>query len=310
MKIIEGINIEFKEFDRKTGKLPESVNKGICAFANTEGGELFIGVSDDGKVVGVENVDDAMTRVSNLVHDNILPDVIPFVQIRSEEKEGKHIVKVEVSVGTERPYYLKNKGLSPSGVYVRRGSANVPVNETGIRKMIVDSYGASFEENRSLNQELTFETLKHEMDEHNLDFGQTQMKTLKMIGNDGLYTNLALILSDQCPYTMKAAIFQGKDNAVFRERQEFSGSVLKQLQESYKFLDFYNKTKATFSDMMRTDTRDYPEEALREALLNSIIHRDYLFSGSSLINMFEEHIEFNSLGGLVNGCNLTWSFTI
>ena len=102
-------HIEFKEFDRKTGKLPESVNKGICAFANTEGGELFIGVSDDGKVVGVENVDDAMTRVSNLVHDNILPDVIPFVQIRSEEKEGKHIVKVEVSVGTERPYYLKNK---------------------------------------------------------------------------------------------------------------------------------------------------------------------------------------------------------
>jgi len=304
MKKTEGIDTEFKEVDRKTGRLPESLNKEICAFANTEGGELYIGVADDGSIVGVDNVDDVMTRASNTVHDNILPDILPFLQIRNEEAEGKTIVKIEVAVGTERPYYLRSKGLTPNGVYIRRGSASIPVSENGIRSMIMESSGASFEESRSLNQQLSFTTLEEEMKRRNLDFGAAQMKTLKLVGQDGLYTNLALLLSDQCPYTIKAAIFQGKDNAVFRERQEFTGSVLKQLQDAYKFLDFYNKTKATFSGVLRSDQRDYPEEALREALLNCLIHRDYLFSGSILINMFDDHVEFNSLGGLVRGLSL------
>lgn len=170
--------------------------------------------------------------------------------------------------------------------------------------MIMEKSGKSFEESRSLNQELTFDTLKAGMEKRNLEFGPMQMKTLKMVGGDGLYTNLALLLSDQCPYSIKTAIFQGCDNAVFRERKEFGGSVLKQLNDAYQFLDFYNKTRATFSGLEREDQRDYPEEAVIEALLNSIIHRDYLFSGSTIINMFDDHVEFNSLGGLVSGLSM------
>lgn len=304
MKKIEGVDIEFKELDRKTGRLPESISKSVCAFVNTEGGELYVGVANDGTVVGVGNVDDTMTRLSNTLRDTILPDVTPFTQIRDQQEDGKTVVKVTASIGTERPYYLKQNGLTPNGVYVRIGSASVPVNEAGIRRMIMDTSGKLFEESRSLNQELTFDVLADEMEKKNIDFGSAQMKTLKMVGADGLYTNLALLLSDQCPFTIKAAIFQGTDNAVFRERKEFTGSLLKQLREVFQFLDFYNKTQATFNGMDRTDQRDYPEDALREALLNSIIHRDYVFSGSTIINMFEDHIEFNSLGGLVSGLSM------
>ena len=304
MKKIEGVDIEFKELDRKTGRLPESISKSVCAFVNTEGGELYVGVANDGTVVGVGNVDDTMIRLSNTLRDTILPDVTPFIQIRDQQEDGKTVVKMTASIGTERPYYLKQNGLTPNGVYVRIGSASVPVNEAGIRRMIMDTSGKSFEESRSLNQELTFDILADEMEKKNIDFGSAQMKTLKMVGADGLYTNLALLLSDQCPFTIKAAIFQGTDNAVFRERKEFTGSLLKQLREVFQFLDFYNKTQATFNGMDRTDQRDYPEDALREALLNSIIHRDYVFSGSTIINMFEDHIEFNSLGGLVSGLSM------
>lgn len=304
MKNTESVDVEFKELDRKTGKLPESISKEVCAFVNTEGGELYVGVANDGSVVGVGNVDDTMTRLSNTLRDTILPDVTPFIQIRDEQEDGKPVVKLTASIGTERPYYLKQKGLTPNGVYVRIGSASVPVNEAGIRRMIMDTSGKSFEESRSLNQELTFDVLSDEMKKKNIEFGTAQMKTLKIIGADGLYTNLALLLSDQCPYTIKAAIFQGTDNAVFRERKEFSGSLLKQLREVFQFLDFYNKTQASFKGMDRTDQRDYPEDALREALLNSIIHRDYLFSGSTIINMYDDHIEFNSLGGLVSGLSM------
>jgi ATP-dependent DNA helicase RecG len=100
------------------------------------------------------------------------------------------------------------------------------------------------------------------------------------------------------------AVFQGTDNTVFRERKEFKGSLLKQLNKAYQLLDFYNRTEASFEGLRRFDQRDYPEDALREALLNSIIHRDYLFSGSTIINMFDDHVEFISLGGLVRGISM------
>lgn len=304
----EGIDTEFKELDREKGTLPASISKEIVAFANTEGGELYIGIKDDGTVVGVKNTDDAMTRLSNVAHDTILPNIMPFIQIRTIEMEGKDVVKANISVGSERPYYLAKEGLTSKGVFVRRGSACIPLSEAGIREMIMETTGKSYEERRSLNQELTFDTLKAEMASMNLEFGEVQMKTLRLIGSDGLYTNLALLLSDQCTHTIKVAVFQGKDNAVFRERQEFSGSLLKQLREVYHFLDFYNRTEATFSGLKRIDKRDYPEEALREALLNSIIHRDYLFSASTIINMYEDHVEFISLGGLVSGINMNSIF--
>lgn len=258
----------------------------------------------DGSVAGIPNPDDIMTRISNVVHDTILPDIMPFIQIRPIEMEGKQVVKATIAVGTERPYYLAKEGLKPRGVFVRRGSACIPLNEAGIREMIMETSGKSYEECRSLNQELTFRALRAEMASRNIVFGAAQMKTLKMIGSDGLYTNLALLLSDQCTHTMKAAIFQGRDNAVFRERKEFSGSLLKQLNDAYQFLDLFNRTEASFTGLRRTDQRDYPEETVREALLNSIIHRDYLFSGSTIINLFDDHIEFISLGGLVRGISM------
>ena len=302
----EDVDTEFKEIDRLNGALPSSISKEMVAFANTEGGELYIGIANDGRIVGVDDTDSVMTRLSSLAHDTIRPDIMSFIQIRSIEMEGKQVIKITISVGSERPYYLAKEGLRPKGVYVRRGSACLPLNEAGIREMIMETSGKSFEECRSLNQDLTFNSLRNEMASRDLEFTSAQMKTLKLTGSDGLFTNLALLLSDQCTHSLKMAVFQGKDKgeALFRERKEFTGSLLKQLNEAYQFLDFYNKTEATFSHLQRTDQRDYPEDALREALLNSIIHRDYSFSGSTIINIYDNHMEFISLGGLVRGLSM------
>ncbi len=300
----ESVNVEFKELDRERGTLPSSTAKEIVAFANTEGGDLYIGISDDGTVTGVNDTDDTMKRLSSVAHDTILPNIMPFIQIRPVEIDGRDVVKASVSVGTERPYYLASAGLTPNGVYVRVGSTSIPLPESGIREMITQTSGKSYEECRSINQDLTFDTLGKEMKDRGMEFGNAQMKTLKMIGADGLYTNLALLLSEECPYTVKVAVFQGKDGMVFRDRKEFSGSLLTQLDDVYQFLDIHNETEATFSGLRRSDRRDYPEDALREALLNSIIHRDYLFSGSTIINIFDDRIEFISLGGLVRGISM------
>ena len=124
--MIEGVDTEFKELDRVKGTLPDSIPKEIVAFANTEGGELYVGIRNDGSVIGVSDPDDVMTRISNVAHDTILPDIMPFIQIRPVEMEGKQVVKTTIAVGTERPYYLAKEGLKPKGVYVRRGSACIP----------------------------------------------------------------------------------------------------------------------------------------------------------------------------------------
>ena len=294
----EDQDIEFKQ------QYVSDIKKEVLAFINADGGTVLIGVRKDGKILGVNNPDEVMLQVANSLKDSLVPDVMPFVSIHTETMEGKEVVEIDVSTGTNRPYYLKDKGLRAGGVYVRKGSSSQPVTDEGIREMIRASSGDSFEEMRSLNQSLTFDTFHSEMKRKNIEFGKEKMRTLKMIGEDGLYTNLALLLSDQCPSTIKVAVFQGADKALFRDRKEFNGSSLKQLEEVYQFIDLNNKTRAVFSRLERTDIRDYPEAALREALLNCIVHRDYSYSGSTLINIYDDRMEYVSLGGLVPGLEL------
>lgn len=167
-----------------------------------------------------------------------------------------------------------------------------------------ESDGDNYEDNRSLIQELTFTDAKKELAARNIEFGKVQQKNLGVLTGDGLYTNLGLLLSDQCKHTVKIAVFQGTDKLVFRDRKEFSGSLFRQLEDVYNAIDFYNGTKATFQRYIRSDERDYPPDAIREALLNAIIHRDYGFSGSTIINVYTDRIEMISLGGLVSGLSL------
>ena len=113
-----------------------------------------------------------------------------------------------------------------------------------------------------------------------------------------------MCIRDRCRHSIKFAVFQGTDKLVFKDRKEFTGSLFEQLAEVYKTIDFYNGTMASFHDLLRTDERDYPEDAVREALLNAIVHRDYSFSGSTFINLYSDRLEFISLGGLVPGLSL------
>lgn len=294
----ENQNIEFKQ------EYVPDIRKEVMGFANAEGGTVYVGVRKDGTVLGVKDPDSVMLQIANSLKDALAPDIMPFVRVNAVEAEGKQVVEINVMTGTNRPYYLREKGLKPGGVYVRKGSSTQPMTEEGIREMLLQNSGRSYETCRSMNQELTFHTLQAEMKKRSIALSVSQMRTFKLIGEDGLYTNLALLLSDQCGITMKAALFQGTDKELFRDRKEFTGSILKQLEDVYQFINLMNKTKATFSGLERTDIRDYPIEAVREALLNSVVHRDYSLSGSNLINIYEDRMEFVSLGGLVPGLEL------
>ena len=282
----------------------EDIKKEIIAFANCAGGKLYIGVADNGEIVGVDNADEVTQQISNMVRDAIKPDVTMFVHYDTIEQNGSHIVVVDVQRGTNRPYYLAKKGLRPEGVYVRQGTSSVPATDTAIRQMIKETDGDSFEEMRSLNQELTFTAADKEFVTRSIPFEQPQKQTLKLLTADGVYTNLGLLLSDQCVHTIKVAVFEGTDQSVFKDRHEFTGSLMQQLNDVYGYIDMNNQTRATFDKLLRIDQRAYPEIAVREALLNLLVHRDYSFRASALISIYTDRIEFVSIGGLVPGVTL------
>lgn len=289
---------EFKEI------VVEDIKKEVIAFANSGGGTLYIGIRDDGEIIGVEKTNEEMLKISNMIIDSIKPDVTMFVHYDTEEQDGKKIIVINVQRGTERPYYIAKKGLRPEGVYIRQGTSSVPATDTAIRHMIKETDGDSFEEMRSLEQNLTFQSVKKEFALRNLEFGPQQMQTLKILNSDGIYTNLGLLLSEQCIHTIKAACFQGTDQSVFQDRREFSGSLMQQLNDVYSYIDMHNQIRSTFEDLRRIDILDYPKVAVREALLNLLVHRDYAFRASALISIYTDRIEFVSIGGLLPGIAL------
>lgn len=296
--MLEGKNIEFKR------QYTDDIKYAVLAFANTEGGTLYIGINDDGSVEGVENPDAVMLQVMNMIRDTIRPDITVAVDCSTELMENKHVVVLIIQRGVARPYYLANKGIRPAGVYVRQGASSVPASETAILQMIKESSGDVYEEARSLNQNLTFKEAEAYFAKKHLQFGDAQKRTLQLISADGTYSNLGMLLSDQCISIIKLAVFEGSKKTVFHDRKELSGSLFKQLKDAYAYINQFNYTRSEFPGLERVDTRDYPPEAVREALLNAVIHREYGIGGPTLISIFDDRIEFVTIGGLVKGLSL------
>lgn len=157
MKFQETETVELKPI------VMDDLKKEIIAFANCDGGTLYVGVADDGIVLGVENADECALQISNMVRNAVKPDVTMFIHYETLDCEGKAVVAVNIQRGTNRPYYLAKKGLRPEGVYVRQGYSSVPATDTAIRQMIKETDGDSFENMRSINQTLTFETTKRSL---------------------------------------------------------------------------------------------------------------------------------------------------
>lgn len=286
-------NIEFKS------QFTEEIYKEVIAFANTDGGIVYVGIDNEGNAIGLSDVDNEYTRITNGIRDAIMPDVTICVKYLIQDNK---VVRITVNEGTNKPYYLKSKGLKPSGVYVRQGSSSVPASPEQIRQMIKESDGDTFEEIRSLEQDLTFEAAKNAFKRYSVEFSTEKYRALGMTQkSDDIYTNLALILSDQCPHTTKIAVFSDETCTVFRDSKEFGGSVFKQFEDTVNYLALCNKTNSVIKGVVRTDRQDYPEEAIREALLNALVHRDYSFSGSIIINVNDKKMEFISIGGLLPG---------
>ena len=244
----ESEGIEYKS------QMTDDIYKQVIAFANTEGGIIYIGIDDKGNLTGIDDVDETYTRLTNGIRDAIAPDITMFVRYVFQENK---VIRIEVGEGSYKPYYLKSKGMKPTGVYVRQGASSVQASPNQIRRMIKDSEGDVFEEMRTVTQELSFNAAERTFKRYKVDFSEEKYIALGLRNiHDDQYTNLAMILSDQCQHTTKVAVFGDEANITFKDAKEFGGSIFKQLDDSYSYLVLCNRTAATFKGLERVELPD------------------------------------------------------
>ena len=166
--------------------------------------------------------------------------------------------------------------------------------------MIIKNSNLSYETSISINQKLTFSYISDAFEEININIGDINVKkNLHLINELNKYTNLALLLSDQNPSTIKIATYESDEKSKFLDRKEFSGSLLEIYDKTLDYLKLNSATYGLINTSIRKDIEEYPEFILREIILNSLIHRDYSTLTSNIINIYKnDGIEFISYGSL------------
>ncbi len=180
-------------------------------------------------------------------------------------------------------------------------------SEKEIREMMKATSDHAYERTVSLNQQLTFDSAQRFFARQELVFDRSVMLSFGVMTEDGVYTNLGLLFSDQCPFCTKFGRFSVDSSSgeeIFVDQRVVTGSLFKQLEEGVAWLDLINKTGARVTGFFRKDFRDYPPKALRESFINALVHRDYSLTGPILVNVYEHEMEVISIGGLVKGLNL------
>ena len=288
-------NVEYqREFN-------DAALRAIVAYANADGGRIYVGIDEFGRSYGTRNAHEIAERVASLARDRVRPDVTPYLDCRVENRDGREVVVATVSRGASRPYWLADVGLVPAGTPIAENGRVVTPSNSKLRAMLEESGDGSYERERSPIQTLTFSQAQKIFDEEKVEFGEKNFRELGLYDADGTYTNLATLLSDQCPSTIRLALFEGALENQIHDRLELSGSILRQYLDAFDFLNVFNRANDKLRSANRGDFRDYPAEILREALLNAVIHRDYSVPTKILARHYHDRVEIVSPGGLPNG---------
>ena len=289
--MIEDQNTEFK------AEFTDNLLKSVVAFSNSSGGRIVLGMDDDGNEVGLANPDDVAKRCVNAIADKIRPDLTLTTAVSIRQQGGKCFVVIDVSEGEKKPYYLREKGLRAEGVYVRKGSISAPITEEGLQVMIRSLRSVTYETQTSFRQDLTFDELKRIFGERSVALDENRMSMMSMVEN-GKYTNLAFILSDQFDQSIKMASFGDEYRTGFIERSETYGCVLKQMGDAIAFLKRYNTPSSRIAGTRRIDSYPYSEDSIREAMMNAVAHRDYSMDSPILVSVYPNKVTITSPGGM------------
>ena len=293
----ESNRIEFKE------RLNDKFEKEIVAFLNNhEGGILYIGLNDEGKPIENLELDETQLKVADKIKNNILPSTLGLFDIVTEYIEGIPVIKVIVSSGLEKPYYIKSQGMSPNGCYIRLGSSTQKMTTALIDELYAKRIHTTLRNILSPRQDLTFAQLKIYYQERGLELNQQFANSLELLTQDGKYNYIAYLLADENGVSIKVAKYAGMDKVDLIENEEYGYcSLIKATNSVLEKMKIENTTRAKVTSSKRIEKNLVEPVALREALINAIVHNDFSREIPPVVEIFSDRIVFTSYGGLISG---------
>jgi ATP-dependent DNA helicase RecG len=290
-------------------QLPQNdqIAKTAVAFANTSGGKLILGVGDNRAVTGLPDQDlfALQERIGSIIFDRCLPAILP--EMYTANLEGQTVLVVEIFRGNLLPYYLKEDGKN-NGTYLRVGTANRKADFEHILELERQKRNQSFDEEIFREQPLAgldLAPLLVRFEELGKPLNEEKLKNLKLVQEEqGIRypTQGLMILLGKLPHvTAKCARFKGTNMSLFLDRKEYSGDLFFQLEQIEGFVKNHISLRGEIKGLQRTDTYELPEAALREALINAVVHRDYTNPGRDIkVGVYDDIVNVVSPGGFPN----------
>ena len=292
----ETTRIEYKEILTKE----LDIEKEVIAFLNyKEGGYIYIGIDKNGKAIGVDDVDDCMLKLKDRIKNNISPSAMGLFDISEEKLDDKNIVKVTVASGIEKPYFKSKYGMTSKGAYIRVGTSAEQMPQEMIDRLFSMRTRNSIGRIVSNRQDLTFEQLRIYYDEHGKRLNDNFARSLELLTDSDKYNYVAYLLADENGNSIKVAKYSSLDRCDLTENNEYGYcSLIKATKSVLAKLDIENRTAATITPVERKETPLWDKVALREAVINAIVHNDYSFEVPPKFEIFPDRLEITSAGRL------------
>jgi predicted HTH transcriptional regulator len=287
-------------------QLTDTLEKEVVAFLNAkQGGEIYIGVDDASQQpVALPNLDGLQLKIKDRIKHNIAPSALGLFDVFLTDWQGVQVIKIVIASGSEKPYHLTKFGLSPKGCYIRIGSASEPMNDRMITELFANRTRNSMSNIRSNRQDLTFEQLKIYYEARGLPLNAHFAKNLELLTQDGHYNYAAYLLADQNGNSIKVAKYAGTDRIDLTENEEYGYCCLvKAAKAVLDKIKVENRTFAQITSTTRKQKQMLNEIAVREAVINAIVHNNYSRETPPKFEFFSDRLEITSTGSLPEGMN-------
>ena len=304
----EGQGLELK----KSVSNDNDLGQCVCAFANTAGGTVIVGVGDDGKVTGIDEskLDEVQLRISGAVQ---CVSPVPLHRILLDTMEGKKIIKIEVrSMAPDS--FCTHHGL----IYVRSGSANLRMEGAAMMQFLTDREVLRYDSRLSqesmddLDEVKIREYMRQRSPLANLSNASIAdlLFNLGVADRDGRIRNAAVLMFSKSPQRavpqceVRLARFAGRERVRVLDSQFVNGTILENLAAAESFIMRNIRIGHRIEGMIRKDVPEYPVSAIRELLINALVHRDYFDCNAVQVSIFEDRLEIANPGKLLPGLSL------
>ncbi len=289
-----------KEYKRQ---LTDSLEKEVVAFLNyLGGGVIYFGIDDVGSPIGIENADQVQLQIKDRVKNNIAPSCMGLFDVVEETIDDKSIIKLIVASGQERPYYIKKYGMSSRGAFVRSGSAAEPMTEKMIEDLFAKRTRNSISKIQSPDQDLKFQQLRIYYDSIDKPLTKQFGKSLELLTPENKYNYAAYLMSDNNNISVKVAKYRDVTRVDLIQNEEYGFcSLIKATKQVLDKVDVENRTFTKITSKERIEKKQWNSVALREAIINAMVHNDYTYELAPKFEFFSDRFEITSYGGLPQG---------